>query len=136
MKNRCPDSKLIGKGVLENYYLDFLEFSPRWQGGCADVIPKQNSEVWGLVYKVSKKDILKLDGFEGHPNFYKRISLNIKLSQNKIINAEVYMLVNKKPFNPPTEEYFKIIIDAAINFDFPAEYQNQLKKFEFLGYSS
>ncbi len=133
MKNRCPDSKLFGKGFLKNYKLDFLEFSPRWNGGCADVIPEDNSEVWGLIYEVSKNDIILLDGFEGHPNFYIRKTLpiyleNTEAEKSTTIEAEVYILVNKKPFIVPSEEYLGIIKSAAKQFNFPKEYRDYINQ--------
>lgn len=128
MKSRCPDSKLIGSGVLKSYRLDFLEFSNRWQGGCADVIPDPNSEVWGLVYKISTADIDRLDKFEGNLIFYTRAALVIDLNESNKLTAEVYMLVNKKFFIPPTKEYLDILVEAANTFNFPAKYQKMLKK--------
>lgn len=135
MRERCPNSILIRKAVLKNYKLDFLEYSPRWQGGCADVIPDNKSEVWGLLYEVSKSDIQELDKFEGNPDFYRRYTMQVELDGIET-EAEVYTLVTKKSFIKPTLRYFNIITDTARLYGFPSNYQNRLKQFSVKDKSS
>lgn len=129
MKERCPNSILIGKAVLKNYRLDFFEYSPRWQGGCADIVPDKNSEVWGLLYDVLESDINELDKFEGSPSFYRRTTMQVEITDVGV-GAEVYILVNKKPFTAPTIKYLNIIKATSKDFDFPADYQKYLDSIE------
>ncbi|MEZ4180119.1 MAG: gamma-glutamylcyclotransferase family protein [Candidatus Doudnabacteria bacterium] len=126
MKARCPESKLIDKGYLKDYKLDFLGYSPRWKGGCADIARQYNSKVWGLVYEVSKADINLLDKIEGNPDFYKRMNKAVFLSDNRSVKAEMYFLVKKQGFVPPTKKYIDIILEAGKEFEFPKEYQKYI----------
>jgi len=54
--------------------------------GFANIIPKQNSIVEGVLYTINRDDIKKLDKFEGYPKHYNKNIL-------KIDNNEIYVYV-------------------------------------------
>ena len=66
MKRRCPLSKLISKGMLPDYRLTFNRYASGWDGGVADVIQDEDSEVWGLIFEISDSDLVRLDHYEGY----------------------------------------------------------------------
>lgn len=59
MKRRCPDSKLIGHGILRGF---------RWQineRGYANIVAEEGRDVQGLCYEISPTDEARLDVNEG-----------------------------------------------------------------------
>lgn len=132
MKERCPDSTLLGVAVLKNYRLDFTIHSPRWNCGCADVIKEVGKEVWGLLYALSGEDLQKLDKFEGDPDFYKRIQVDIVNETGELVKAYTYEVVNKSPFQMPSSKYLNIIKEASQKFNFPQSYQDFLRNIKFI----
>ena len=133
MKDRCPDSKLISEGYLKDYILSFDKFSPGWKCGVADIVKSFNNKVWGLLYDISERDLLKLDSYEGHPNFYRRIIVNIIKTNDQIVEAYTYEVVNKDKFVRPSKEYINIIKEAAKKYNFPISYRTYLKKISVKG---
>ena len=128
MKRRCPSSKLISKGSLSGYRLTFNRFSSGWGGGVADVIQKQGSKVWGLVFEISDSDLERLDRYEGYykdqNSLYERWKAVINTPNGQISDVWVYTVVEKQKFVPPTSEYLQIIKDAAVKWNFPKSYQD------------
>ena len=123
MKRRCPSSKLISKGSLSGYRLTFNRYSSGWGGGVADVIQDQNSEVWGLVFKLSDTDLERLDRYEGYykdqNSLYERWKAVINTPNGQISDVWVYTVIEKQKFVQPTIEYLQIIKDAAVRWNFP-----------------
>lgn len=127
MKERCPESRLIGKASLAGYRLTFDKGSPSWGGGVADIVKDGNSQVWGLIYEVSEEDLKALDRYEGHPNFYRRVEITINDAQGKKQKAIAYEVVSKESFIPPSPRYLNIIKAAAKTYNFPKDYQEFLE---------
>lgn len=48
-------------GKLENYRLDFSNFSSRWNGAPATVIRDNNSSVWGAIWEIDARFMADLD---------------------------------------------------------------------------
>ncbi len=133
MKERCPDSKLVGKFVLKDYRLAFSIFSSKRQCGCADIIKSPGDEVWGLVYEVSPVDLERLDGFEAHPEKYKRFTTSVENERGETRTVETYAVVEKSAEHlPPSKEYFGIIARAAETYNFPESYKRFLTSFKIL----
>lgn len=59
--------------------------------GFANIIPSLNDKVEGILYEVYDSDLKLLDRFEGAPNHYGRETLKLKLIDNSVINAIVYV---------------------------------------------
>lgn len=59
MTERCPNSVLLGRGILSSY---------RWQineRGVANIVPSKDDSVEGLVFKIDQKAERNLDVYEG-----------------------------------------------------------------------
>lgn len=130
MLKRCPTSSLFGKGVLKGYKLDFTISAPeRWNGGgCADVVPTQDGEVWGLLYVVTSTDEENLDRAEG-PR-YRKIRKSIQTEDGKSVEAFLYEVIDKASPKKPSAQYLKPIKDAALKNQLPKEYINFLNAIE------
>ena len=133
MRERCPDTKLVGKFKLEGYKLAFTIYSPKRLCGCADIIKSHGDEVWGLVYELTDSDMQKLDGYEGHPRYYKRITVNVVDEVGMKKEVETYEVSEKsKQYEKPSREYLDIIIHAANEYNFPESYKKVINAFQTL----
>jgi gamma-glutamylcyclotransferase (GGCT)/AIG2-like uncharacterized protein YtfP len=126
MNKRCPGSRLIGEAVLKEYVLDFTISAPeRWSGGgCADVVAKHGSEVWGLLYEITQDNLDRLDEAEG-PR-YQRVVVAVEQMEGSSTPAFMFVVRDKAPFKEPSSQYLDIIKNAAIEHKFPNSYQSFL----------
>jgi gamma-glutamylcyclotransferase (GGCT)/AIG2-like uncharacterized protein YtfP len=131
MKERCPESKLLGKGIVLGYKLVFTIYSPKRKCGCADIVSSPKDEVWGLIYSVSENDLKRLDEYEKAPISYKRIQVEVMDESGNKVKAETYEVVNKSPeYLKPSRDYLSKLTTAAKTFSFPEKYQKMLNNFE------
>jgi gamma-glutamylcyclotransferase (GGCT)/AIG2-like uncharacterized protein YtfP len=126
MRERCPGARLVSSAVLNDYRLDFTIFSPKRRCGCADVLSAPGHKVYGLVYSISEKDLIRLDEYENVPVAYKRNVMDVVLGSGETRSAHVYEVVYKKPFMPPSKGYIGLLRSAAEKHVFPREYREML----------
>ena len=109
MRERCPQSELLERAFLPQYSLAFGGHSKKRGGGVATIIPHENgNRVEGVMYQLTKKDLAKLDKFEGFPRQYNRMEVSVEDgagNQHKVIT---YYLNEYYP-NPPSTTYYGII---------------------------
>jgi hypothetical protein len=144
MRDRCPDSKLLGKAVLPDHKLAFTRFSSTWDSAVADILVFPGHSVWGMLYEISKEDLEMLDRKEGHPRIYQRKRLTVNRLVNEMFlaedplldhkefepcEAEVYEVVRKELGLMPKLNYLRPMLDAAFYNGFPANYQRGLHEF-------
>ena len=123
MRERCPDSKLIGKAVINGYKIAFTIFSPKRHCGCADILKSEGERVWGLLYEISDSDLASLDMYEAHPHKYRRFTVDVKDDAGTTYVAETYEVAAKEgEFIKPSKHYLGIMQQAAKDFDFSTEY--------------
>ena len=110
MKRRCKDSEYITCHTLKGYKLSFRNNyfgGGVLDGGVADIEKKQNGEVLGAIYKISKKDEKKLDVYEDFPKLY--IKKYFKLYGKKVM---FYYMPRKTKNVAPSRRYINIIIQG------------------------
>jgi len=126
IKFRCPDSKPKFKARLDGFRLDFTRYSPKWQGGVADVVDDPGSLLWGFVYDLTKDDLKKLDDYE--EGYYKE-KINV-IYRKKNIEVYIYKVINKQPYIQPSEKYINLIIKSAKKYRFHKHYIKFLMTFK------
>lgn len=87
--------------------------------------------MYGLLYRLTDADMGAMDGFEGHPIHYRRITVHVN-GQGGEVDAYSYEVVNKKDDMSPSAHYLGLLQTAATRFAFPAEYQAFLGSFKTL----
>ena len=70
MKYRCPGAKLYGRGVIEDYA---LQFKGQPHGAFATIAPKEGASVPVAVWEISEKNEQALDRYEGYPSISSRM---------------------------------------------------------------
>ncbi len=99
MKRRCKDSVFLKKINLSNFRLTF-----RSKYRAADIEPKNDSNVPGALFKISKSDEKKLDVYEDYPILYKKYYFTYY--RKKVMT---YTMTKKTSFTYPTERYLNIV---------------------------
>jgi len=81
--------RFVNKGTTKDRY-------PLVISGLPYLLDKRGSghHVEVEVYKVNNDTFSALDSLEGHPNFYRRRQLPIKLNNGTIVNAWIYFINN------------------------------------------
>ena len=131
MLERCPDAVLVGSAILAEHRLAFTIFSPKRNCGCADIVPSVGSVVYGLLYDLTDADREALDGFEGHPVHYQRITVRVN-TETREADAYSYEVVNRQNDMRPSVQYLGLLQSAATRFNFPEEYQKFLRDVQAL----
>lgn len=128
MRERCPNARPEGVAYLRGYRLAFTFYSTgRWKGGCADIVRDNNSTVWGYVYELNDRDLMRLDNYEGCPHCYRRFQTKVMMADGRELgHVWVYEVINKES-HLPSEEYIDILLKAAREFLFPEDYREQLE---------
>lgn len=133
MKERCPDSVVVGMASLQNYRIGFPRFSNRWGGGTASIQLAHGESMWGVVYELSDADLEKLDGFEGYVgeddqhNAHDRVHVTLELERPddgsipRKVRAWTYVA---RPAHPaaPSARYLERILTGARHHRLPEEY--------------
>ena len=99
MKKRCKDSIFLKNIHLKDFKLTF-----RSKYRAADIEPKNNSNVPGALFEISKSDEKKLDIYEDYPILYKKYYFTYY--GKKVMT---YTMVKKTSFRFPTERYLNVV---------------------------
>lgn len=131
IKNRCPSAQFVCTAVLKDYRLAFTRSSKTRQCGVADVINEPGQVVWGVIYKISNDDVVKLDLSEGfrpdrrrEENSYVREELCVYKEGNeeKPVLVSIYIANKQKKPPLPNDNYKQLILNGAKYWHFPEEY--------------
>ncbi len=129
MRERCPESTLLGTATLHAHRLVFTIPSRKWGGGCADIVPDQNAEIYGVLYELSDADFAALDKKEGvFTKSYRRVSVMVE-RESEMVRADTYEVVSKTEGLAPSMPYISQIVRAAERFSFPDSYLVYLRSF-------
>ena len=108
-EKRVGGFKEVRKAVLKDFVIAFNSFHPGWGGGVADIVESKGNMVYGVVYKIDKNGLLKLDRAVGVPEFYKRMMVEVDTDIGRI-KAYTYTTVKKRGFVMPTSSYLAFIL--------------------------
>lgn len=114
MAHRCPDAKIVGRAILEDWRLVFKLH--------ATIRPEIGYRVPVLVWAISDRDEANLDRYEGYPRYYVKREIPVKVTQRngytKEIKAMVYIMNLDRGNVPPTPEYYGTILEGYRRFKF------------------
>jgi len=91
MTQRCPESKLIGLGRLKDWYwiINDRHYANVVQVSESNIPPQPDfPDSWGLVYRVTEKDLKRLDVNEGVPVAYVRKAIKVDLWDAQTIEEQ------------------------------------------------
>lgn len=129
IKDRCPSSKFLGVAVLKDYEIKFLYPSTSWPpGGAADIVAKEGSETWGVLYTMNESDLGELDKYEDvEKGGYRRIELELEttLGPEKAFVYEVVSKLEKEL--APERGYAELVLNGALAHGLPRYYYKLLE---------
>lgn len=126
MKLRCPDSTLVGKGMLPDYHLLFKGSMT----GAYATIEKDVDTPAGVpvaIFRISDRDERNLDLYEGYPKFYYKTELRVQDVQlvdgithsggltfkaAKDMMGMVYIMHEERVLGVPSDWYFQQMLDS------------------------
>ncbi|HVB98270.1 MAG TPA: gamma-glutamylcyclotransferase family protein [Candidatus Dormibacteraeota bacterium] len=131
--NRAQMSSRIGEiaeeksGKLENYE---IVFNKKARGGAAmaNIRPASGKCVYGVLYQITEAALKTLDRFEGAPEHYRRIEVTVTDTHGGPVRAQAYIATKVEKGLHPAPHYLQAMLQAAAEYQFPAEYIEELKR--------
>ena len=123
MKKRCPDSRFITSGYIEEHTLVYDGKSTTWNNqAVANILltGKRTDIVWGGIFEINEDDLTALDRSEGYnntPKNYNRKEIKTNLGHT----AWVYFRIGKAQ-GEPSKKYRDTVITGADNCGLPNDY--------------
>ena len=109
---------------LENYEIAFTKrSSSRGDMGVADIVSRQGSFCYGVVFDVNDAEKKILDQKEGAPTFYRELELTDEIFTYDVVNKDA-------DFIQPSNDYVNLIIEGAKNYGLPQSWIEKLESFK------
>jgi hypothetical protein len=126
MQRRCPSALFVCVGRLPDYRFAIARHSRLRHCGTANIFPEEGSDVWGVVYQVSKQDLVLLDNFE---DGYRRAPVLVHPINdgNRPLESLVYIAPKEDAPPPPNAEYKRLMLAGALHWCLPNEYRLMLE---------
>jgi cation transport regulator ChaC len=108
-------------GRIAGYRLRFnLEGRPKGKAAPANICPDANHEVWGVLYKITRRDMLRLDSTEGVPGRgYRPMWLNAADEDGNPMTAIAYVALGKEIDGTPSRRYISLLREGARSHGLP-----------------
>ena len=102
-------------GRIRGYRLRFnLEGRPKGRAAPANLSPAPESEVWGVLYKVTRRDLLRLDATEGVPGRgYRPHWFEAEDQDGRALSAIAYIAQGKETDGNPSLRYLTLLREGA-----------------------
>ena len=115
MAQRCPDARIVGQAVLEDWELAFH--------GCATILPNKGKNTPVLVWEISAGDEKNLDIYEGFPHYYRKENMTVEVvskdAEPMTVTAMVYIMEHDYGQKMPSLYYYRVLHDGYKAFHFP-----------------
>jgi gamma-glutamylcyclotransferase len=111
-------------GRIKGYRLRFnLEGRPRGKAAPANLHPEPDAEVWGVLYRITKRDLIRLDSTEGVPGRgYRHVVIEAEDGGGRVIPAVTYMAEGKELDGKPSLRYITLLREGARTHALPEAY--------------
>ena len=121
MAIRCPGAERVGIAVLPDHRVLINA------QGVGTVIPAKGKSVFGLLWRLSDRNIEALDAYEGVASGdYRREQVIVDVDGVQI-DALVYVATNVTP-GKPRAGYLEVVLKAAAEVGLPESYLAELSK--------
>ena len=111
-------------GRIKGYRLRFnLEGRPRGNAAPANVHPDPDAEVWGVLYRITRRDLIRLDSTEGVPGRgYRHVVVEAEDRSGRVIPAITYIAQGKEVDGKPSLRYITLLREGARTYGLPETY--------------
>ncbi len=111
MTARCPDALAVRAGILKGWTLTFR--------GVADIKPYSDALTHGALWRISERDLNRLDRYEGWPSLYRRELLPVRTAHEEVM-AIAYVM-NDDYLGLPSPLYYRTIMRGYEQWDLPLD---------------
>lgn len=108
-------------GRLPGYRLRFnLDGRPKGRSAPANIHADAHGEVWGVLYRITQRDLVRLNASEGIPGRrYRPIDLAAQDAAGNRLNAVAYIADGKDEDGNPSLRYLTLIREGAREHGLP-----------------
>jgi hypothetical protein len=108
-------------GRIIGYRLRFnLEGRPKGKAAPANICPDLDQEVWGVLYQITRRDMLRLDSTEGVPGRgYQPTWLDAYDLAGNSVTAIAYVATGKETDGNPSHRYISLLREGAKRHGLP-----------------
>ena len=130
--NRAQMLSRTGK-ILEEHNASLPNFEVRFnkkvRGGTAgaNIQPSPGKTVHGVLYKIEEGSMRSLDRYEGVPDHYRRIEVQVTPEGGQPVPAQIYIASKVEKGLRPSPSYLQSMLDGAGEHNLPASYIGELK---------
>jgi cation transport regulator ChaC len=122
MRRRCPSAVAIGVGRLNGWRFIIMH------GGYASVVPDPSASVYGVLWRVTPRDLAALRAYEAlDSGLYLRRTLPVRLA-GRNVSALVYVGHTRVPGRPRVGYQDGIVIPSARDWGLPERYIAELRR--------
>ncbi len=102
-------------GRITGYRLRFnLEGRPKGRAAPANISPDKEGEVWGVLYRISRRDLVRLNASEGIPGRrYRPLWLVAEDVNGNFLDAVTYIADGKEEDGSPSLRYVTLLREGA-----------------------
>ena len=120
MRVRCPNSKVVAVGNIEDYKLQFNRH--------ATIVKQQDKNTPVVVWEIAPQDWKKLDRYEGCPSYYRKELVNVNVKG--VERAALVYVMNAPDFalSPPSPMYLEGIKQGCKQHGIDTSYLNEAFK--------
>lgn len=121
MRQRCPGAQMLGVARLRQHRFFIMA------NGYASVVPAPSSEVHGILWRLTPRDLVALDAYEDVAGgLYRREMLPV-ISDGQSMAALVYFGAEKRE-GPARKGYMELVLRAARENGLPEDYIDGLAR--------
>jgi hypothetical protein len=102
-------------GRVQGYRLRFnLDGRPKGRAAPANLCVDPQAEVWGVLYRITRRDLVRLDATEGVPGQgYRRLWIEAADNASKPVRAVTYIADGNEVDGNPSLRYITLLRDGA-----------------------
>ena len=129
-RGMCPREWRPGR--VRGYRLRFnLEGPPRGKATYANLCADPAAEVWGVLYKITRRDLVRLDATEGVPWWrYRPLWLDAEDISGTALQAATYIAQGDEDDRNPSLRYLTLLREGARAHGLPEHYIRFLEQVE------
>ena len=130
IRSRCGRPVVVSVARLPEHRLSFYGYAETWDGAMETVEPAPGSEVWGVIFRLSRLDWERLDEWQGArldgAGMYFHFPATVMDLEGCEHNVRLYRKdVQGEPRNP-SREYLEHIVRGAAENGLPPRYVAEL----------